>query len=350
MRRTIITAITLLTTLLLVSVSIGTSQAKGLKLQHGDTTVTSIRFTPDGAKFASASFNGTVVMWNAISGERVWYFDLDEKSRTKDRYTISHIFDMDISSEGSTLAISYSQSSVIGETLQAGAVERIALIDAKNGQVTKTLAGRGVLAFSPRDESLLWLSNDQIAQLWNVKTEQNIQQIKLKAGADSLVFSPDGKQFVIAIGPGWDTHPESIVGLYDSETGKLLREFPRQYSQVTGIAFSRDGKYLLIGGFNTPCVTTKLWNLSLPNSQESETILAGEKGLVGNYAYSPDGKLLAYGECQRGRQMVSIMELSANKKVRSYKLNAEAKSLAFSPDGTHLAIGTTEGQITLATL
>lgn len=340
--------------LLLISVGMGAPQTKTLKLKHGETLITSIRFMPDGKKFASASFNGTVVMWNAKSGERVWYLDLDEKSRTKARYTISHIGDMDVSPDGNTIAVAYFQSSVIGETSQADDVYQIALIDAKNGHIIKTLTGHtfliGGIVFSPDSESLLSVSGDQTARLWNIKTGREIQQIKLKAKGGIPAFSPDGKQFVIATAPIWGLPPQPIVGLYDSKTGNLLREFPRQYNHVTGIAFSPDGKYLLIGGFNTPDVTTRLWNLSLSNSQEPEAILASDKELVGNYAYSPDGKLLAYGECQRGQPMVSVRELLTNERVRTYKLDAQAKSLVFSPDGIQLAIGTHKGQIILESI
>jgi WD40 repeat protein len=135
--------------------------------------------------------------------------------------------------------------------------------------------------------------------------------------------------------------------LYEAKSGKLLREFPRQYSQVTGIAFSPDGKYLLIGGFNMPHVITKLWDLSLPESQEPQTILRSARSLVRNYAYSPDGRMIAYGEFQRGEPVVSIQELSAKQKARTYKLQAEAESLVFSADGKELAVGTEKGQILL---
>jgi len=327
----------------------GTPQAKRLNLVHGETTITSIRFMPDGNAFVSASFNGTVIMWNASSGKRVWSLDLDAGSETKVASTISHIVDMDVSSDGATIAVSYNQSTVKDNTLQPGQVNLVALIDPKNGQVTRTLSGHtflmGGVAFSSDGKSLVSVSGDQTARWWSVNTGREIRQIKLKAQGGTSRFSPDGKYLVIATAPIWGNPPQSIVGLYDSQSGMLVREFPREYSQVTGITFSPDGKYLLIGGFNMPNVTTKLWNLHSPNSQRSKPILTNVKRVLGNYAYSPNGKLLAYGEVQRGRPVVSVTDWLTGKSVGTYELDAKPASLVFSPTGAQLAIGTQEGQI-----
>ena len=332
--------------LILISIGMSVPQTKKLKLEHGDTLITSIRFTPDGKKFASASFNGTIVMWNAKSGERVWHLDLDGESRTKDRRTISHVIDLDVSSDGTTIAVSYNQSSVIGGTDQADEVHRIALIDAKNGQVIKTLIGHtflmGGVAFSPDGESLLSVSGDQTARLWSVKTGQEILQIKLKAKGGLPAFSPDGKLFVIATTPIWGTPPQPIVGLYDAQSGRLLREFPRLKNTVMSLVFSPNGQNLAIASGDLSGSQIELWELT---AQEPTRILTDyEKGIT-SIAFSPDGRLLASGELRNGRGIVVVRDLMANGQPRTHKVNAGVRALDFSPDATRLAVGTDKGQI-----
>lgn len=328
------------------------SQKKKLQLRHGESTINSVHFLPDGKQLVSTSFDGTVVMWNTTSGKRVWELDLDGKTRTKDRYTISHILEMVTSPDGNIISVSYSLASVIGETLQADNVYQIVLLDAKSGQVKKTLIGHTFLtsglSFSPDGKLLLSVSGDQTARLWNVDTGKETLQIKLKEKGGIPIFMPDGKQFIIALGPIDGLPPQPIVGLYDAESGRLLREFPKQgYRYVEDMVLSPDGKFLVIGGFSMPDVTTRIWNLDLPDTQEPKIILAEDKKFVGNYVFSPEGTLLAYSEFKNGKPMVAVREFLSDKIIKTYKVNDEVESLDFSPNETQLAIGTRKGQILL---
>jgi WD40 repeat protein len=94
---------------------IGISQTKELKLRQGRSWITAVHFMPDGKSLISSSSNGTVVAWDAQLGKALWKFDLDAKSKTGNRYTISHIGDMSISPNGNTIAISYYKSIVFCE-------------------------------------------------------------------------------------------------------------------------------------------------------------------------------------------------------------------------------------------
>src|SRR5712691_1587375 len=169
---------------LLSNTSMGASQFGKLELRHGKTAIESVRYIPDGKQFVSASFDGTVVMWNVRSGKRVWQHDLDEGSKSKNRYTISHILGMDLSPDGRTIAISYFQSLVVGDTVRGKDQYRIALLDSNNGQQIRNLTGHtfliGQIAFSPNGELLLSESGDLSARLWKVRDGTEVLAIKLK--------------------------------------------------------------------------------------------------------------------------------------------------------------------------
>src|SRR2546422_8095571 len=89
---------------LLANTRFGASQTRELRLQHGKRMIAAVRFTADGKRFVSASFDGTLVMWDTQSGRRVWARDLDEGPKIGGSYTISNIQGMDVPPDGSTIA------------------------------------------------------------------------------------------------------------------------------------------------------------------------------------------------------------------------------------------------------
>jgi len=67
----------------------------------------------------------------------------------------------------------------------------------------------------------------------------------------SVAFSPDGKQIV----SGSD---DKTVRLWDSASGKVLRELQGHTDWVSSVAFSRDGKQIVSGSDDK---TVRVWNV-----------------------------------------------------------------------------------------
>jgi len=343
--------VALLAVTMLPNSCMGASQTKELELRHGKAAVTSVRNLPDGKRFISASFDGTVIMWDVQSGKRAWQVDLDEGSKSNDSYTISHILGMDLSPNGSVIAISYFQSHVVGETVKGQDEYHIALLDSRTGQVRRVLTGHtaliGRLAFSPNGELLLSESGDNTARLWNVNTGQEVLLIKLKERGASVAFSPDGKLLAVATQPVYGLPPQPIVGLYDTQSGRLLREFPRLKNAIMSLAFSPNGQSLAIASGDLSGSQIELWELTA--QQPTRLLTDHEKGIT-SIAFSPDGRLLASGELRNGRGIVVVRDLTASGQPRNFKLDAGVSALDFSADGTRLAVGTDKGQIVLLSL
>src|SRR5713101_4871277 len=150
--------------------SVSTSSTRRLELQHGKTTIVSVRFTRDGRRLVSASLDGTVAMWDSQSRKLIWKVDLDDRSKT----TISEISGMDFALGTGTVAVSYSRGRVVGNTLHGKDEFRIGLLDSLSGREGKVLTGHadqtGRIAFSPNGEFLLSESADKSARLWNVQS------------------------------------------------------------------------------------------------------------------------------------------------------------------------------------
>ena len=97
---------------------------------------------------------------------------------------------------------------------------------------------------------------DRTARLWNVKTGQEVLQIKLKEKGARVAFSQDGKVIAVATQPVWGSPPQSIVGLFDTRTGQLLREFRRSKAGVSsqrGYCGRIDSAFLKVGLVRGEC-------------------------------------------------------------------------------------------------
>jgi WD40 repeat protein len=331
--------------------SINVSQTRDLKMRHGRTSVYSVRNLPDGKRFVSASYDGTVIMWDVRSGKRVWKLDLDAGSKSKDSYTISNILGMDLAPNGNVVAISYHQSHVVQGTIEGKDEFRIALLDSSTGQVIKILIGHsgliGGLAFSPDGELLLSESGDSTARLWNVKAGQEVLQIKLKERGASVAFSPDGRAFAVATQPVYDSSPPPIVGLYDARTGQLLREFPRSKNQVISLAFAPDGEGLAIASGDAAGMQIDIWPLT---GHEPKSTYLMPRRVIKALAFSRAGRFLASGGYGNGQGFVEMRSVTAKEQLSTLRFGSAVTALDFSPNGKRLVVGTDTGQIVVLLL
>jgi WD40 repeat protein len=307
-----------------------------------------VRFSPDGTRIVSASFYGTVIMWDARSGRQVWRADLDEDSKTKEGYTISEILGLALSPDGDVVAVSYSRGSVVGQSLQPKREERIGLLDSKTGREVKVLTGHvdqiGRLDFSPYGGLLLSEGGDSTARLWNIRTGQQVLVVKLKEKGAAVAFSPDGKVFAVATQPLFGVPPQPIVGLYEAKTGRLVREFARTTNATAALAFSPDGNALAMVGGDASGSEINIWSL---NGQNPETTLSMPGQTIKAISFSSDGRYLAVGGHVNEHGIVEMRDLELSSKPRTYRFDGSVTALSFSPVGKQLVVGTDKGDLVL---
>jgi len=337
---------------LLPNSCMGASQSQMRKLQHGESVIVSARFTSNGARLVSASFDGTVIMWDVQTGKRVWQVDLDEGAKTEESYTTSQILDMDLSPDGSIVAVAYDRSRVIGDRLEGKSEHLIGLLDARTGREQRVLTGHTAmineLAFASNGQRLASVSSDQTVRLWNTSTGQQTLSINLKERSGNVALSPDGKFLAVAIEPpAYLTPPEPMIELYDAQSGKLVRGFPRRKRNVSDLAFSPDGRILAIVSGDLSGAQIDLWELTA--QAPARTLTDHEKGITA-ISFSPHGGLLASGELRNGRGIVVVRDLTVKGQPQSYKVDAGVSTLSFSSGATRLAVGTDKGQINVVSL
>jgi len=190
--------------------------------------INSVIFGPDGDWLATAGDDGTVAVWDVLSGARrsVWTVFNDPAYQ---------------------VAFSVSKNLL----LVCGNAPDVHLMDFTTGERMGLLTGshsKGVesLSLSPDGRSVLTCSADRTAVIWDLETRTKIHRFE---GFDYFVssgaWSPDGRQ--VAIGS-----LDNRLRVFDVESGKLLSE-RRLLDPVQSAAITED--WLLLAGDRAGSVT-----------------------------------------------------------------------------------------------
>ena len=233
--------------------------------------VNSIAFNPDGQTFASVSQDTTIRLWDPRTGEH------KTTLRAHSGFTYIGFTSVAFSPDGQTLAT-------------GGDYENpdIRLWDLDNAENIRTLTGHTnritSIAFSPNGQILASASADDTIRLWNPHNGQLKTTLKGHTKeVESVAFSPDGK--TLASGS-----QDRTIRLWNSQTGQLkitLTGYTGWINPVA-LAFSSDGETLACGGYNI----IHLWDTQ---TGQYENTLEGDTGHTLSIAFSPDGQTLVSG-------------------------------------------------------
>ena len=103
--------------------------------------------------------------------------------------------------------------------------------------------GVGTLEFLPDSSGIVVAALDRPGQIWDLRgTPKQLATLHSDfAGLIACSFSPDGKLLVTSDG-------DTAVRFYDTSTWKMLHEYRGVTLETFGMAFTIDGKHVLIGG------------------------------------------------------------------------------------------------------
>jgi WD40 repeat protein len=174
------------------------------------------------------------------------------------------------------------------------------------------------LAFSP-DGKVLACGGGGLT-LWGVATGKPLHPSgdKRLAWAASLAFSPDGKHIVTAASRG--------VHLWDTSTGKLVRDLKGHTNGVEAVAWSDDGRWIASGSRDG---TVRVWDAK---AGKVAHVFPIGKGWAEQLVFAPASRLLA-ASCRDGT--LRVWEPAAGKERHWFK-DQQMAAAAFSPDGSVL--------------
>ncbi len=301
------------------------------KLKHGEQ-ILGVAFSPDGKMLASAGFGAgaKVKLWSTRTGER---------SQTLEGAWVGWR-SVAFSPDGKRLA-------AVGDGRQPaehGGGEPFRLWDAATGEPIWTAptveppAEFFAVAFSPDGKLLAGGGRSRasfggfdakigVLRLHDPRTGKLLRSITGLVDVWALAFSPDGKALAAA------TNSDNLVSLFETTNWALTESIP--VGSPTSLAFSPDGRTLAVGSMSVePAGIVTMLDLA---GKAKPRHLAPQPESVLAVALSPDGKLLATGGYDKTAR---VYDAETGVLKRSRTTIRWANAVAFSPDGTILAIGT----------
>jgi WD40 repeat protein len=286
--------------------------------------VTDLAFSRDGRRLATASWDGTVKVWDGEAEQEA--VTTHRPSRTAEGVARS--------ADGRRVAF--------GEV----SGHRIEVWDGETGRKVIPLGDSGdvnVLAFSPDGRRLVSGGNGQPLRVWDTATGKELHTFEGHTdNVLSAAFHPDGRLFA----SGGD---DKSVRLWDAVTGREVRRFTGHTATVPGVAFSPDGRLLAsTSNDNTVRIwetaTGRLLHTSRRNFPEGITIDTAVPYCV---TFSPDGRRLAVSSNLLDAPGSStVWDVESGREVLSLRGHATAVgATAFSPDGERLATCGVDGTV-----
>lgn len=341
-----------------------------LPRQHQDW-VTKVAFNQAGNRLASASFDGTVHLWERTTTTA------DEEERFGNLHVLSHdgapVFSLAFSPAGEDRLVTGDVAGVVKLWNRAG--ELLQQVDYGDGVVTTAFSPDGQqvaiagnqgkvllwdlatntttflppkhdgrifqVVYSPNGEILASASEDATVELWNVKTKSAIATLR---GHQGRVYRVAFYQADLLASAGSD----GTVRLWSTKSQKQLSVLEGHQDEVYSIAFSpKEKEPLLASGSKDSLI--RLWKVNGPIQP------LPHDNRVYDVRFRPDGNLIAAS----GQNTINLWrpdgtdtgvvlgEKNSTASQDESQNLGDLQSIDYSPDGTILAAGNADGIVYL---
>jgi WD40 repeat protein len=282
-----------------------TSMATGefrLAWERHSGPVQATAVTPSGETVVSGSTDGTLRMWNALSGECLGTME----GATLGAYAVA------VSPDGSRVAAGCKDGIVREFSLPAG--DPIRELAGHRGYVRSVV-------YADDGTRLLSSAGDGTIRVWAAEQEEPVSILEgHRGGVLSIALSPDGR---LVLSGGRD----GTVRLWDLNKGTPQGTFEGHRAWVTAVTFAGDDEHALSGSRDGRVLQ---WDLRR-GEVEAEMIHGGE---VHALACTPDGRTA----CASGTdELITCWDLTTGEKIAALTGHeSDILGLAITPDGKHL--------------
>ena len=282
--------------------------------------VTAVAFSPDGATLAAGTYDEIRLIDPATR---------EAKGTLKTRN--GYVRDLAFSSDGARLLVGDYQSLTLWD---AKASRRISKFAGHTGYVT------GV-AFA--GETVVSCSEDGTVRLWKPDTGEVLRTIAVGVPVQDLAVSPGGELLATASGDPTRPNREGPVALWDLRTGEKVAGLVGHERAALAVRFSDDGTRLASAGQDEKV------NLHDATTRKAIGYYAEHSRSVNGVAFLAGGNVMASvsggnagGLCELRLWRPDGSELAALEPHEQ-----RIPSLAASPDGRTLALGSQDKTVTL---
>lgn len=330
--------------------------AEVLSLIGHTARVRGIDFSPDGKLIATGSRDGTIRIWDPRSGKELKKFAVEkegEPSETNDLQFTSSGKTMIAITTGGAKVLAVSSGKILfnlNESIpvMSGALSpdgrlfaqgnshfTIYVYDANTGKQISSIAGHEAtinqVAFSPDGKTIASASSDRTIRLFDVQSGAETQNLRSHLNQVwSIAFSPDGK-FIATSGTDfkvflWDTVEAMSTSSFDFKVGVNLGSSPISADRTKLAAAYESSKNV---------VEEIIWNVL--TKEKIVSVSKEPLEIIDSRAFSSDGTILAAGSRQGE---ITFWNAANGTKIRRFKAHDDrATGLAFSPDGRYLVSG-----------
>ncbi len=287
------------------------------ELNTGGESIWDMKFSRDGKRLYSISYEETLKVWDMESGKLLKEINTKEDKAQK-RYH-KPFMKLTLHPDGKTAAVGDSKG-------------RVRFWDTETGEEKRIIEGHHsvvpVVKYSPDGKIIASASADNTLKIWDSADGSLVKHILMFTQTNGLCFSPDGRS--LAAGGNSRT-----LFVFDTSTWKLTHKLKGHTKPISRIVYSPDGRQIASSGTENRVI---LWDAQTGNIMKTIEF----KTLVNHIAYSPDGKTLAVAG---GGKKIQFFDTETGKEIYIISSSPTVLWLAYSPDGKHISAGCRDSRI-----
>ncbi|MGK7933315.1 MAG: protein kinase [Microcystaceae cyanobacterium] len=275
-----------------------------------------VAVSSQGKRVVSGSKDGTLRVWDGISGKEV------QKMVETTGWVTRVVMTMD------------------GQKIVSGSQDgRLRVWNQESGEeIWQSWEHQGKITCLALSEDNHWLaagSSDRLISLWNLETGDLVELLgDHQSWVNEIAFSADNR-YLASVSSLEDT----TIRVWDLKTGKRKQIFHGHWNSLTSIAFCPDSCCLISGSYD---YTLRLWDFV--NGQPLRQLKMATNWVYG-VAVSPDGEAIATGQNDRKISLWSRHHSEPFKLLMGHQ--DPVSCVAFSPDGHLVASGSWDHTVRL---